>query len=110
MVYNIPQFRKELKDAFDKILQGEEVYVQRSGVIFKIEAVNVAPTTQKNFMPPLAGKLAKEIEQETLNAAINTKIEGVKEKMYSSKPIVVCKSHGIPVQEGRKTCMMKGCK
>lgn len=79
MVYNVPQFRKELKDAFDMALRGEEVFVERSGVLFRLSTSNVTPITQKEFMPPIAGKIAASMDRE-YNFCKHDQIKGLCKK------------------------------
>ena len=51
-----------------------------------------------------------QIKQQNLNERTQAKIDDIKEKLYPSTPIVVCRMHHLPVEEGRRTCMTKGCK
>ena len=36
-IYTVAEFRKNMKEALDKAIQGEEVYIERLGQLFRVE-------------------------------------------------------------------------
>lgn len=58
-VYNVSEFRKDIKEALDKSVHGEDVRIKRSGVEFRVVAV-------------LPGKDVVQIPQVTTNGPVSS--------------------------------------
>lgn len=79
------EFRKDLKQAFDAALRGEEVSIERGGISFSLKAEGVVGTDSSNTAP---------IKPVVADAKSN---------------FGFCKE-GHPIPAGRDKCLGKGCK
>ena len=112
MIYNMQDFRRNLRNAFDLVASGEEVLVDRLGILFKLEAHNfkpLVPLSEVSSIPEIPANSHSVMPvgmtpPGMMNVGKTPRIKPTKTTSY------FCKTHGLPTQPGKKTCMMKGCK
>lgn len=93
MYMKVHEFRKDLKQAFDSALRGEEVQIERGGVVYQLTAFGVVGQVIAAAFPTYSE-----------NVPVNTASVTFKRQANGA-----CKIHGTPLDD-RKKCLTKGCR
>lgn len=115
MYMKIHEFRKNLKDSFDKALHGEKVIIERGGVSYRLTAVGVIGTVVEGtpLTRPDKNVLIKKPLSDIGIAStpgVYTTAESKPQLGQRIKPgIGLCPIHGLPLDD-RRRCLQKGCK